>query len=118
MTGVRIRVTGDRKLSAQLRGARRDIADLAEPTRAAAQAVARAAARFAAKRTGRLARSNRVTVRGGFGTIRNRTRYAPYQEHGTTHMNAHPFMRPALAATDVADYYEKHAEHALRANGL
>lgn len=94
--------------------AARDIRDLTKPTRAAARDVAATARRLAPKRTGRLAGGVRVSVSGGTAVISDRIRYAPFQEHGTSVMRAHPFMRPAIATTNVVDHYERHVDDAVR----
>ena len=111
---VRVTVRGDRRVQA---GLAKVAADMRTPTpalREATEAVARTASRLAAKRTGRMSRSNRARVAGAVGRVTNRVRYAPYQEHGTRYMNAHPFMRPAARITDVEPYFEEYAEKSLR----
>ena len=113
---VRVTIDGGARLQA---GLRRSAAEMNTPgpaLRDAAKAVSRTAARLAAKRTGRMSRSNRTRVAGSVARITNRTRYAPYQEHGTSVMNAHPFMRPAAHLTDLEPYFERHAETVLRRN--
>lgn len=111
---IRVRVTGDGALRAGLARAARKLVRLDRPTRAATEAIARTAATLAPKRTGRLAASNRARSHGGTGTVTNSVRYAPFVEHGTAYMHAQPFMRPALAATDVTDFYDDHADDSIR----
>lgn len=110
---VRVTVIGDKSVQA---GLARTAADLDRPTpalREAARAVTRTASRLAARRTGRLSRSNRTTVAASAAHVTNRTPYAGFQEYGTRYMNAHPFMRPA-AQTDVAPFFEDYADRTLR----
>lgn len=109
-----VRVIGDKALAAGLRRAASRLADLADPTREAARAVARTAARRAPKRTGRLARGHSVTVTGGTGVVSNTVRYAGFVEDGTRYMRAQPFLRPSLLTTPITDYYERHADNAVR----
>ncbi len=111
---IRVRVTGDAAVRNGLRIAGRRLARLDKPTREATQAIARAAAALAPKRTRRLSASNRPRNSGGTGTVTNSVRYAPFVEHGTTYMHAQPFLRPALYATDVTDFYTDHAEDSVR----
>lgn len=111
---IRVTVAGDKRVQAGLAGT---AADLERPTpalRDAADEVARTAARLAAKRTGRMARANRVTVTPPVARVTNRVRYAPYQEHGTRYMRAHPFMRPAARLADVETPFEDYADRTLR----
>lgn len=84
--------------------------------RDAADAVTRTAARLAAKRTGRMSRSNRTRIAGSTARVSNRTKYAPYQEYGTQYMNAHPFMRPAAATVNLEPIFDDYADRVLRRN--
>lgn len=115
---VRLRgtVLGDKRVQAGLAKSARDLQTPDPALRDAAEAVARTASRLAAKRTGRMSRSNRVRVAGSIARVTNRVRYAHFQENGTEHMNAHPFMRPAAELTDVEPYFERYAERVLRRN--
>lgn len=113
---IRVQVSGVARVQA---GLARTAHDLDRPTPAlddAGNAVARTAARLAAKRTGRMARATAARTVGPLAEITNRVRYAPYQESGTEHMQAHPFMRPALTMTPVATYFEDYADVVLRRN--
>lgn len=113
---VRVTVDGGPRLQA---GLARSAAQMDRPTEAlrqAGQAIARAASRLAAKRTGRMSRANKVKVLTTVARVTNRTRYAPFQEHGTHIMNAHPFLRPAAETTNVTPYFERYAEGVLRRN--
>lgn len=110
---MRVTVVGASRVQA---GLARTAADLSMPTpalREAADAVTRTAARLAAKRTGRMSRSNRTRVVGSIARITNRVKYAPYQEYGTKYMNEHPFMRPAAASVDLEPIFERYAERVL-----
>ncbi len=111
---MRITVTGDRALQVGLRRARAQFVRLDVPTRNATRAVARSAARFAPKRTGRLASANRPRTVGGLGTVTNSTSYAGYVEHGTRYMREQPYLAPALTLTAITDYYETHARDSTR----
>lgn len=113
---IRVTVIGDKKVAAGLAKSARDLSTPTPALRDGGDAVARTAGRLAAKRTGRLSRSNRVTVAGNLARISNRVPYAGFQEHGTQHMRAHPFMRPAAHMTDLEPYFERYAEQVLRRN--
>lgn len=108
-----VRVTGDKAAIAALSRAAREIADLSDPTREAARAVEQRAARLSPRSTGRLAAANRSSVSGGVGTISNRTRYAGYQEYGTSVMHAHPYLRPALYTAPIEKFYEQHVDRVV-----
>lgn len=113
---MRVTVVGASRVQA---GLAKSAADLSMPTpalREAADAVSRTAARLAAKRTGRMSRSNRARVVGSVARLTNRVKYAPYQEYGTRYMNAHPFMRPAAASTDLEPIFEQYADRVLHRN--
>lgn len=84
--------------------------------RDAARAVTRTAQNLAAKRTGRMSRSNKARVTANRASITNRVRYAWYQEHGTGVMDAHPFLRPAVETTDLTPYFDKYAEQVAKRN--
>jgi HK97 gp10 family phage protein len=111
---IRVDVDGDRATLAALARSADNMSDLRQPTTEAANAVRNRAAGLAAKRTGRLAASNRVSVAGGTGVVSNRTPYASFQEYGTSVMNAHPYLRPALYGAPIDHLYEQHADRALR----
>lgn len=113
---VRVTIDGGARLQAGLRRSADDMRAPRDALREAGEAVARTASRLAAKRTGRMARSNRVKVLTTVARISNRTRYAPYQEHGTRYMRAHPFIRPAAHTTRIEPYFERYADRVLRRN--
>lgn len=113
MTSVRL--SGDRQLDATLAQAATDLGSgLDVPALRAAVAVAAASTRTVEKRTGRLAASHRASVTGGVGRVTAAIRYASYLEYGTRYMRAEPYLTPALYSTPITDYYERHAEHAIR----
>ena len=80
---VRVTIDGGARLQAGLRRSAADMRAPRDALREAGEEVARTASRLAAKRSGRMSRSNRVKVLTTVARISNRTRYAPYQEHGT-----------------------------------
>ena len=109
MTSLRVDVRGDKRIQASLARAADRIDDPRPALDEASKAVARTASQLAAKRTGKLARSNRARVTLRTATVTNRVRYAWYQETGTRVMNAHPFLRPALATTPIESYFDDFA---------
>lgn len=111
---MRVQVVGDKALIAGLDRARREFNRLDQPTRRATEAVARDARRRAPKRTGKLAGRMTTRTTGGLGQVGNAVRYAPYQEYGTRVMAAQPYLRPALYGTPITNFYEDHANRALR----
>lgn len=113
---TRIRVVGDKAVIAGLAKSAAAMQSPGEALGDAGAAVARNARKFAAKRTGRMASRVRVRVTPPTAQVSNSTRYAPFQEHGTRYMNAHPFMRPAGTLTPIAEYFDRYAEKVLRRN--
>lgn len=118
MARFRVKLYSDTEIRAKLREAGLRMSELSGPTRAAAEEIAANAEALAAKRTGVMSTSNKVTIRRGWGQIHNSVKYARYQEYGTKYMNKHPFMRPALASVDVVRYYDEHVDDVIMYSGL
>lgn len=113
---MRVTVIGDKRVQAGLARTATELSHPVPALRKSADAVARTASRLAAKRTGRMSRSNRAAVAGTVARVTNRVRYAGYQEHGTRYMNAHPFMRPAAATTDLEPIFDRYVDRVAHRN--
>lgn len=61
----------------------------------AVRAAGRTARESVAVDTGDLRKSLMEVHKGKFGQVLTRSRYATFQEYGTSMMPAHPFIRPA-----------------------
>lgn len=86
-------------LGADLKGASRGIKKEASKTvRESAKAVERGAKARAPKDTGTLAAEIYSATRGSSAQITAPTRYAQFNEYGTSRMAPQPFMIPALEA--------------------
>ena len=113
---ISVTVHGDARVRAGLARSAKQLRTPSPALRDAAKAVTRTAASLAAKRTGRMSRSNKARVSSTRASITNRIRYAWYQEHGTGVMDAHPFLRPAVETTDLTPYFDRYADQVIRDN--
>lgn len=90
----------------------------------ATQLVQRTAKHICPKDTGHLKRNINRKVWGEaystVGEVYNPVEYAPYQEFGTSKMQAQPFMRPALKVHEktiekgFVEYLQKHNRRAVK----
>ena len=89
---------GDRALAASLFRVASELDSLDRAGQIGGQAIRNRAMSAAPVRTGALVRSIRAEATGTEINVAAGAPYAGFNEYGTRHMPAHPFMRPALEA--------------------
>jgi HK97 gp10 family phage protein len=107
MSEVRTEVEGAAELQASLSRVAANLDNLPTAGQAGGRAVQQRAASGAPVRSGALARSIRAEATGNEITVGSAVRYAAFQEYGTVHTPASPYLRPALEASTstIVDAY-------------
>ena len=109
------RVDGDQALAASLHRVAGELDEMQTAGIAGGQAVKQRAQAAAPVRTGALARSVRADATGDTITVGAYVEYARFQEFGTVHVPASPYLRPALEAsqTQIVNAYTGEIEKLL-----
>jgi HK97 gp10 family phage protein len=115
MTELRTEVEGAAELQASLSRVAANLDDLPAAGEKGGREVQHRAQSAAPVRTGALARSIRAEATGNEITVGTPVRYAAFQEYGTVHTPAAPYLRPALEASTktIVDAYTGEIENLL-----